>query len=282
MKKFYILLLLTSLISYHSLTNAADYWDGKDYFENSSSQKDAAFDLLKYVFFKGNEHILDVGCGDGKITADIALKVPQGTITGIDVSPSMIAFASKNFPQKKYPNLHFLLRDAQDIDYQDEFDTILSFTALQWIPNHDSFLKAANKSLKPSGLLAITMPIGLPKPLEIAVNEITSSSLWAPYFQEFSTGWNFISEDDYRDLLLTNQFHITRCQVVPQRDIFPTRASFETFLSQIFPYLRVLPKELKQTFLNQVVDRFLDLETPFPNDEVHWKFLRLEVIAKKN
>lgn len=278
---FFIALFILGLFSTLNTFATQDYWNGEDYFKNSSSQKDAATDLMKYVSINGNENILDVGCGDGKITAEIASKYPKCSIIGLDISESMIDFAQKTFSQKQYPNLHFALKDAQDLDYNAEFDIIFSFTALQWLKNHDEFLKAANASLKPSGILAITMPLGPPQALEQAVNEVISLPEWSSYFQQFSTGWNFVKETEYAQLLLAHQFTIIRFEVVPQKDIFPSRESFEIFLGQIFPYLRALPQNLKKTFLTQVVHRFIDLESPFSNGEVHWKFLRLEVVAKK-
>lgn len=104
-------LLSLSLLALFSTFNAfaitQDYWNGEDYFKNSSSQKDAATDLMKYVPIKGNETILDVGCGDGKITAEIASKYPKCSVIGLDISASMISFAQETFSQKRYHNLLF-------------------------------------------------------------------------------------------------------------------------------------------------------------------------------
>ena len=126
------------------------------------------------------------------------------------------------------------------------------------------------------------MPLGPPRALEQAVHELMSSPEWSSYFQQFSTGWNFVKDTEYAQLLSTHQFTTIRFEVVPQKDIFPSRESFEIFLSQFFPYLRALPQNLKKTFLKQVVDSFLELESPFPKGEIHWKFLRLEIVARKN
>lgn len=133
------------------LLTAQDYWKAEEYYQNSSSQKDAATDLMKHVKMRGNESILDVGCGDGKITAEIANKVPQGSVIGVDISPSMIDFAQATFPQKHYPNLKFLFKNAENLDYKEEFDIVFSFTTLMWIQNHQAFLEGAYHSLKPSG-----------------------------------------------------------------------------------------------------------------------------------
>lgn len=276
-----VLLAFLFLTLFLTPCSAQDYWNGEEYFKNSSSQKEAANDLLTYINLVGNEQILDVGCGDGKITAEISEKIPKGTIVGIDISPSMIDFACKTFSPNHYPNLSFVLKDALDINYNKEFNIIFSFTVLQWIPDHHAFLALAHNSLKSSGILAITMPMGLPKTLEQAVTETMNLPQWSSYFHQFVTGWNFVEKMEYDKLLKANQFETIRLEVVPQKDIFPSRESFEIFLNQIFPYLRVLPQDLKKPFLTEVIDRFLELETPFPKGEVHWKILRLEVVAKK-
>ncbi len=72
--------------------------------------------MIARLKLRGDEHVLDVGCGDGKVTAEIARAVPRGAVTGVDASAEMIAFAQKAFPPKKYPNLEFHIMDAREID----------------------------------------------------------------------------------------------------------------------------------------------------------------------
>lgn len=148
--------------------------------------------------------------------------------------------------------------------------------------HHHAFLEGAAKGLKSTGTLAVTMPMGLPSTLEQAVNELVALPQWSIYFKEFTTGWNFVSDKEYGELLVESRFKPLRLAVVPQRDIFPSREVFEKFIGQWFPYLRPLPQDLKQEFLSKVIDRFLELESPFPGGEVHFKIRRLEVVAVKN
>lgn len=61
-------------------------------------------------FFDDAQTILDVGCGDGKITAHLAKCYPDAQIIGCDVSDKMIEFASKKYPSGEYPNLHFEIK----------------------------------------------------------------------------------------------------------------------------------------------------------------------------
>lgn len=273
---------MKKIIAYFFLLTTAlygDYWKAEEYFYNSSSQREAASDLLKFVAVKDQQHLLDVGCGEGKITADLAAQIPNGSVLGIDVSPSMISFAKEKFGH--VTNLNFEIKDAEDLSFKGEFDTILSFTALQWVENHDAFFAGAYQSLKQGGTLAFTAPMGLPYTLEQAVNEVVALPQWASYFKQFSTGWNFMDAADAEKLLLTHKFQPLKVQVVPQKDCFPSRGVFQGFISQWFPYLRPIPPELKKSFLDQVIDRFLELETPLPNGEVHFKIRRLEVVANK-
>jgi len=76
-------------------------WDAADYAANSAVQQTWARELIAKLHLRGDEHILDVGCGDGKITAELARAVPRGSVTGVDASPQMITFAKKTFPAKK-------------------------------------------------------------------------------------------------------------------------------------------------------------------------------------
>jgi trans-aconitate 2-methyltransferase len=68
-------------------------WNAADYAANSAAQQIWARELIAQLRLRGDEHILDVGCGDGKVTAELARAVPKGSVTGIDASPEMIAFA---------------------------------------------------------------------------------------------------------------------------------------------------------------------------------------------
>jgi len=74
--------------------------------------------------------VLDIGCGDGKVTAEISRLVLKRTIVGIDNSFSMIALASKRFPPKDCPNLSFQVMDAGSLLYHECFDLIFSNAAL--------------------------------------------------------------------------------------------------------------------------------------------------------
>jgi trans-aconitate 2-methyltransferase len=101
----------------------------------------------------GNEAVLDIGCGDGKITALIAKSLPIGRVVGIDSSPPMINLAASSFPKAQYPNLSFQLMDAKQLAFTSEFDIAFSNAALHWILDQKGVLLGAQMCLKAQGRL---------------------------------------------------------------------------------------------------------------------------------
>ncbi|MFN6530106.1 class I SAM-dependent methyltransferase [Nostoc sp. ChiSLP03a] len=97
-----------------------DKWNPEDYCKNSSDQQKWAKEAIVKLNLKGNESILDIGCGDGKVTADIASYIPNGSVIGIDNSSEMIDFAQKNFSPSYFPNLSFQIADAKNLNFNNK------------------------------------------------------------------------------------------------------------------------------------------------------------------
>src|ERR1700694_5425730 len=96
------------------------HWDANKYSTNSAVQYRIAMVVLAEHAFRGDEAVLDLGCGDGKITHQLALRVPTGRVVGIDSSESMIRFAKETHAVQA--NLSFALKDVTNLRYKKEFD----------------------------------------------------------------------------------------------------------------------------------------------------------------
>ncbi len=263
-------------------TATCHVWQAEEYHQHSSAQRDAASQLLHHINLLGNERILDIGCGDGKISAAIASYVQAGSILGIDVSSEMIEFARKKFPKERYTNLTFLLQDASQLHYNGEFNVIFSSFALQWVLDHNAFLKSAYNSLTSLGYFVATIPLGVSLALEQSISEVLSIPKWAPHFLNFVQHWRFTSQSEFADLLTLNQLVPVRIETVDQEVIFPSRETFEKYVLQWFAYLRPLPEPLKPIFFKQIIDRYFEIEPMLENCEVRFVFPRLDVIARKS
>ena len=77
-------------------------------------------------------------------------------------------------------------------------------------------------------------------------------------------------------------FVLKRLEVVKQEDIFPSLSTFKGFISQWFPYLRPLPNNLKEEFMDSILSKYIKLEPLDDLGRLHFKINRLEVVAEKN
>jgi trans-aconitate 2-methyltransferase len=126
-------------------------WDAAEYSRRSSLQEAMAQEVLALLDLKGSERILDVGCGDGKITAEIAARASKGSVVGVDPSQDMISFAQKHFGAAALPNLRFLVADARRLPFQNEFDLVVSFNALHWVHEQEAALSSIHSTLISGG-----------------------------------------------------------------------------------------------------------------------------------
>ena len=132
-------------------------WNPAEYHKSSSAQQQWAQELITKLGLRGNERVLDIGCGDGKVTAEIARNLPGGNVTGLDSSPEMIRFARDHFSRSEYRNLLFVEADARALPFSEEFDVVFSNAALHWIPDHKPVLTGIARSLRSGGKLLIQM-----------------------------------------------------------------------------------------------------------------------------
>src|SRR4051794_39329817 len=116
-------------------------WNAELYRERSSLQQAMAAEVLQALDLTSAERVLDVGCGDGRITAEIARRVPNSYVVGVDASSNMIELAS----QKISPHLRFEIADARSLPFHHEFDLVVSFNALHWIQEQELALACIHK-----------------------------------------------------------------------------------------------------------------------------------------
>src|SRR6266542_575984 len=104
-------------------------FEGKKYEKASAHQKEWGASIIAELNLKGTERVLDLGCGDGVLTAQFAYLLPHGEAVGIDASQGMIDVAR----EKERGNLRFFLQDIECLDFKGEFDLVFSNAALHWV-----------------------------------------------------------------------------------------------------------------------------------------------------
>ncbi|AQA20706.1 methyltransferase domain protein [Rhodococcus sp. MTM3W5.2] len=124
-------------------------WDGEGYAEVSGLQRTLAERSLSGLELTGAERLLDVGCGDGFITLALAGRLPRGSAVGVDVSAKMIDKA-RSRPVPDGASATFLVADARELPFEDEFDVVVSFNALHWVSEQRRALAGIARAAHPS------------------------------------------------------------------------------------------------------------------------------------
>lgn len=256
-------------------------WQAEKYHLNSSVQQEAALHLLKLLQLSGKEKILDVGCGDGKITAAIAANLKEGEIIGADISQEMIEFANEKFFHSTKNNLSFVLLDAKNINYVNQFDLVFSSFALQWVSNIELTFKKINASLRMNGRIGFTIPLSISDELEEALAFLIKDPQWKPYFIGFELNYYVRDENIYDRLIKKYGFNKIYFKVVKQEWIFPARKDFEQYTLLWLPHLNALPEHLREKFFKQLMDKYVELVPPFKDGKLSFVFDRIDIIAQK-
>jgi trans-aconitate 2-methyltransferase len=258
-------------------------WNAADYAVNSTVQQSWARELIVKLKLVGDEHILDVGCGDGKVTAEIARALPRGSVTGADASPQMIEFAKKTFTTKEFPNLRFRVMDARKIKFDRQFDLVFSNAALHWVDDHQATLRGASAVLKPGGRLAISCGgKGNADDVFTGLRPEMRLTRWREFFRRMPMPYFFYAPGDYEKWLPKFGFQINRLELTPKDATYAGAAGFATWLRTTWiPYVQRVPENLREEFIAAVAQRYVAKHPPDKSGQIHVRMVRLEIGAVK-
>jgi trans-aconitate 2-methyltransferase len=233
-------------------------WNAELYARISGLQKAMAAEALSLLTLVGYERILDVGCGEGAITSAIAARVPQGSVVGIDPSREMIRFARAHFSSAAHANLRFDVADARTLPFANEFDLVVSFNALHWIPDQDAALRSIRRAMKP-GARAIfrLVPAGDHKSIEMVVEDTRKSVRWRDNFAGFQDPYLRLTPEDYRQTAERDGLHVVAIRTALKEWDFGTRDAFGAFCrAGLVAWTSRLPEHDRDQFVEDVLDRY--------------------------
>jgi trans-aconitate methyltransferase len=258
-------------------------WNAADYAANSAAQHIWARELIAQLHLRGDEHILDVGCGDGKVTAELARAVSKGSVAGIDASPEMIRFARKTFPPGKHPNLEFQVMDARHICLARRFDVVFSSSVLHWVADHPAFLRSVAACLRPGGRLAVSCGgKGNAQDVFTVLRPEMRLKQWCKFFRKLPKPYFFYCPAEYEKWLPRFGFKTHSVKLTPKNAVYPGRERFTAwFRTTWLPYTQRVPEDLREEFIAGVVARYLAKHPPDAEGRVHVRMVRLEIDAVK-
>jgi ubiquinone/menaquinone biosynthesis C-methylase UbiE len=238
-----------------------------------------ATEVLSLLDLKGAEHVLDVGCGNGKTTADIAARLPQGSVVGVDASTHMIGFASEHVDAAQHRNLRFFVADARDLPFDADFDLIVSFNALHWVPQQERALRSVRRAIKPDGRAQLRLvPKAERKSLEDVIQETCRSPRWNAYFTDFHDPYLHLTQEQYAKVCEQEGFRVINARTNDKAWDFQSRGGFSAFGSVTFvEWTQHLPEPERTGFITDVLDRYAKIATEAPGQENYFRFYQMDI-----
>ncbi len=252
-------------------------FDGEKYAKASAHQKQWGSRLIDELELRGDERVLDLGCGDGALTVQLAERVLQGRVLGIDASQGMIHAARLH----RRDNLAFERMDVNDLCFEDEFDVVFSNATLHWVKDHEALLANVHRSLVDGGIARFNFAAeGNCAHFFKVVREVMARDAYAGPFASFEWPWTMPSVEAYQALL--GRFRFSRSRVWGENAdrTFPDAEALIGWIDQpsLVPFLEHVERSDRARFRDAVVERMLE-ETGVGDGTYFETFRRINVHA---
>ena len=253
-------------------------WDGATYAANTAHHRAHDDRFLSPLALVGTEHVVDVGCGSGDLTAKIAALVPDGHVVGVEPQPSMLEQARSI----ALPNQSFVQAAAQDLARAvpaGSADVVLSRATLHWVPADDQaiVLEGMHSALRPGGRLRIECGgAGNVAGIQALLDDV-SSSVGGP-----TEPWCFSDAGWYLERLEQAGFEVADNDVVTvaQRRPFD-RSGLEAWIDSqaAMAYEVAMSTEQRDEFRRQVAARIDEMQRADGTYDL--TYVRLEACARR-
>jgi trans-aconitate methyltransferase len=233
--------------------------DAGSYAKTASIQKEFARSIINNLSVKPDWHLLDVGCGDGELSAELALLVPHGSVTAIDMSESMIKFAEEQY--KNIKNLQFKKSDICEYKAPSKFDLIVSFNALHWVVDQKQALININTHLQLGSevKLLIFPPLKQQPLLYNSIINTANSDKWKNKFIDYHevAQMSIKSPEEYKQLLEETGYSVKTCCAKQTMYTYDNKDHLVDALSAWLPHAQHLTADEKKEFVRDIVNDIL-------------------------
>lgn len=256
-------------------------WDADDYARNAANQRQWGLATLDRLALRGSERVLDVGCGEGSLTAEIAARVPRGHVLGLDSSADMIRRAAESHPPERHPNLAFALGDAAALEVPAPVDAVFSNAVLHWVMDHGPVLAGVFRCLRPGGRVALSFAgRGTAAQALEVMDGVVRGSRWEGAFAGRPFPYHFPEPDGYRRLLTAAGLAPGRVALVPKEMALSGVAGMAGWIRTTWlPFTTRLPEGERDAFVARVAEAYVRAYPADADGTVWVRTARLEADA---
>jgi trans-aconitate 2-methyltransferase len=247
-------------------------WNADAYHRVSGPQVAMAQAVLDRLELRGDETVLDAGCGSGRVTRLLLDRLPRGRAIAVDASPDMIARARVELDDERVSVRHADLA-ALELQPGEQVDAVFSNATFHWVPDHDALFARLAAALRPGGRLSTQCGgEGNVAGVHDAALRAAQDIGLADRFADWPLPWNFAGVEQTEARLRAAGFDDVRCWLQP----WPAtpdepRVYLETVC--LGPHLERLDASDHERFVDAVVARLGDAPT--------LDYVRLNIVARR-
>ncbi len=255
-------------------------WNSEAYQRLSRPQFDWGQKVLERVRLRGDETVLDAGCGTGRLSAELLGRLPRGRVLAVDLSFNMLQTARRELTARFDGRVRFVVADLQQLPLERVADGIFSTASFHWIKDHDRLFRSLYRALRPGGWLEAQCGGGpnLARLLERAAELMSSPPLQA-FFAGWQGPWEYASAEVAAERLHRAGFTQIRTGLEFAPAPLPGPEQYTEFLATIVfrrHLERIAEPELRRWFLQELARQSAHDDPPFMLD-----YCRLNLSARR-
>jgi trans-aconitate 2-methyltransferase len=254
-------------------------WNAADYHRISEPQVSWGKKVLARVRLRGDELLMDAGCGTGRLTAQLLQSLPRGRVVGVDLSQNMLDGAQDYLSPDFGGKFWLVAADLQDLPFERVFDGIFSTAAFHWVLDYDRLFRSLFRVLRPCGWLQAQCGGGpnLAR-LRQRIGELAATAKYERYFGGFREPWTFNDAETAAAVMRRAGFIEVDTSLEPALTILEGRAKYSEFVGTVIlrQHLERIPgAESRTAFVAALAGQAATDDPPFTLD--YW---RLNLSAK--
>lgn len=255
-------------------------WNAAEYHRLSEPQFEWGKRVLSELSLRGDECVLDAGCGTGRLTELLLRNLPRGRIVGLDISRNMVEHAGQNLRPEFGNRAQFVAADLLALPFHEGFDGIFSTASFHWVRDHDSLFQNLFAALRFGGWLHAQCGGGpnLAR-LRRRVRDLSQTAAFSRWLGDFSEPWFFSDEHGAMDRLRNSGFVDVAANLETSSVRVSSDAEFQNYLRTfiLHRHLERLPAEdLRAQFVRELAEVSANDDPPWVLD--YW---RLNLRARK-
>lgn len=259
------------------MDRSSSEWDATSYHRLSNPQFSWGMKVLERLRLRGDERVLDAGCGSCRLTAELRNLLPRGAVVGADMSLNMLCQAISHTDGR----VPLVQADLQQLPFRAVFDGVFSTATFHWVPDHAQLFRSLFAVMKSGAWLEAQCGGG---PNLARIHERAETIIRCPEYREFFTGWrrttHYESAETFEDNMRRAGFVDIKIWLEQAPARLADAEEFKQYLATVTLREhtdRITDPILRQRFLDQLALKASQDDPPFVMD--YW---RLNMSAKRS